>query len=117
MHLTERALGGVRIEILPWAKRPFDIKGSGRLVLEEEIKDGDSVGDLFAVLAAKYAWFGEMVFDASGLRLSGHISVIHNGRLLDLKGGLSSELKDGDTLMLVHALAGGAVRKANVGRE
>lgn len=101
-------MGWVRLEILPWAKRPFENRSTGRLVLNEEIKQGDSVGDLFTMLASKYPWFGETVFDGSGPRLRGHISVIHNDILLELARGLATELKDGDTLTLVHALAGGA---------
>lgn len=98
----------VQLEILPWATRAFGSSSNRRLLLEEEINEGDRVEDLFLRLASRYRAFGEIAFDPAARRLTGQVSVIYNGRLLELAGGLETELKDRDTLTLVPAFAGGA---------
>ena len=99
--------GRVRLEILPWVTRAFGSSGR-RLVLEDEIDEGDTVGDLLARLASKYPTFGEMAFDPVSRLLTGQVTVIHNGLMLELAEGLSTKLRDGDNLLLVPSFAGGA---------
>lgn len=98
----------VRLEILPWATRAFGGSANKRLVLQEEIAEGDRVEDLLARLASEYPGFREAGFDPVACRLTGQITIVHNGRLLELAGGLETELRDGDTLLLVPAFAGGS---------
>jgi molybdopterin converting factor small subunit len=95
------------LEVLPWATRAFDSSSTKRLVLEEEVQEGERVGDLFVRLASKYQGFGQIAFDPVARRLSGQVSVIYNGRLLELVEGLDTKLKDGDTLLLLPAFVGG----------
>lgn len=101
-------MGRVKLEILPWATRAFGSSSSGRLVLREEVEEGNTVEDLFVRLASRYQAFGDVAFDPAARRLTGQVTVIYNGRLLELAEGLETKLRDGDTLLLVPALAGGA---------
>lgn len=98
----------VRLEILPWLTRAFGSSGGGRLILQEEIADAEGVGDLLSRLASRYPAFGEMAFDPFTRRLTGQVTVIHNGLMLELAEGLATELRDGDNLVLVPSFAGGA---------
>ena len=97
----------VRVEVLPWATKAFDSNTSRRLVIEEEIEEGTRVLDLFASLACRYRAFSQMAFDPASGKLTGQITVIYNGRVLELAGGLDTVLSDGDELMLLPAFAGG----------
>lgn len=98
----------VRLEILPWLTTAFGGSGGKRLVLEEGITEGGSVGDLLAGLASRYPKFGEMAFDPVSRLLTGQVTVILNGLMVELAEGLDTQLRDGDGLMLVPAFVGGA---------
>lgn len=102
----------VQLEIMPWLSRYFapDQSGSGRsgrVVLQREIGDGATVSDLLADITSQSTEFGQVLFDAQTGRLTGYVTLILNGRLLELAGGLEAELKPGDTLRLLPTLAGG----------
>ncbi len=97
----------IRLEVLPWATKAFGSKTGRRLVIEEEIEEGSRVKDLFATLAQRHQAFSQLVFDPASGKLTGEITVICNGRLLELAGGLDTVLNDGDELMLLPAFAGG----------
>lgn len=99
--------GRVRLEVLPWATKAFDSNARRRLVVQEDIGDSESVADLFARLAGRYQAFGRYVFDPQSRKLTGEITVIYNGAVLELAGGLDAVLKDGDNLLLLPAFAGG----------
>lgn len=105
-------MGRVRLEVLAWATRAFDTNSARPLVLEEEIEEGERVEDFFVRLASRYPGFGPIVFDPIARRLTGQVTIIYNGRLLELVEGLDTELRDGDTLLLVPAFAGGARKRA-----
>lgn len=102
----------VYVEIMPWLSRYFapdqsEPGHSGRVVLEREISDEATVSDLLAEITSRSQEFGEVLFDAQTGRLTGYITLILNGRLLELAGGLEAELESGDTLRLMPTLAGG----------
>ncbi|MFH1485575.1 MAG: MoaD/ThiS family protein [Chloroflexota bacterium] len=98
----------VKIEAFPWLSGTFGAPRSDRLILEEEIEEGATTGDLLRNLAATYRKFGELAFDEETQNLSGHITIVLNGRLLELAGGLEARLKDGDSVLLLPAFDGGA---------
>lgn len=97
----------VRLEIMPWLSRYFAADRSRRAVLEAEVGDGATVLELLRGIASQNQGFGEVLFDAQTGRVAGHISLILNGRILGLAGGLEAELRPGDTLRLTPAFAGG----------
>jgi len=97
----------VKLEVIPWLTDYFGARGASRLVLEEEAAEGEKVRDLLVRLADRYQEFGRLAFDAEKGQLSGHITVICNNRLLELLDGLDTVLKEGDTILLLPAYAGG----------
>jgi molybdopterin converting factor small subunit len=66
------------------------------------------VREFFLQLCDRYPKFGEFVYDTSTNDLTGVVSVVINNRLLELAGGLDTEIRDGDSLVLLPAFAGGA---------
>ena len=99
-------MGRVRLEVMPWLSHALGAQDS-RLVLEEEIEEGETVGELLTRIATRYQRFGELVLDAETGRLTGHVSLTFNGRLLELLDGLQTKMRDGDSIVLVPVFAGG----------
>ena len=91
---------------MPWLSQALGAQDS-RLVLAEEIEEGETVGELLARIAATHERFGELALDPETGGLSGHVSLTFNGRLLELLDGLQTKMSDGDTIVLVPAFAGG----------
>jgi molybdopterin converting factor small subunit len=102
----------VYLEIRPWLSRcfvpePSGSGRSGRVVLERETGVGATVGDLLEEIASENQELRGVLFDPQTGRLTGYVTLILNGRLLELAGGLEVELSPGDTLRLMPTLAGG----------
>jgi molybdopterin converting factor small subunit len=47
------------------------------------------------------------MFDLNGERLSGYVSVVLNGRFLDLISGMETAIRNGDSLLLLPVIEGG----------
>ncbi|MBI2906903.1 MAG: MoaD/ThiS family protein [Chloroflexi bacterium] len=107
----------VKVEVFPWLSGTFGSRRSDRLVFEEDVASGATMGLLLRKLAADHKEFDEITFDRETRDLSGHISVILNGRLLELAGGLEAELKEGDSVLLLPAFDGGAAGFPVCGRQ
>ena len=97
----------VQVEVMAWLSRYFTAKSPGRLTMEKEIGDGATIRDLLEEFAAQNAELGELLFNAKTGRLTGHVTVILNGRLLELAGGLDAKLRSGDSIRLLPTIAGG----------
>jgi molybdopterin converting factor small subunit len=100
-------MGGVRLEILAWLSRYFGVESSGRVVLEREVTQGTTVGDLLAELISQNRELRDVCFDPQSGRPTGHVTFVLNGRFLELAGGLEAELSPGDTIRLMPTLGGG----------
>jgi molybdopterin converting factor small subunit len=92
---------------MPGLIRYFDETSVGRLVLEREVSDGATVRDLLEEIASQNREFKEALFNTRTGNMAGHISLILNGRFLELSGGLAAKLKPGDTIRLMLAFSGG----------
>jgi molybdopterin synthase sulfur carrier subunit len=99
--------GKIRLELLPWVSETCGYKKPGRLILEEEVEEGATTGALLRKLAAEHPALTEAIFDPSGERLSGRISIVLNGRLLNLLNGLDTSVRDGDIVTLLPFIDGG----------
>lgn len=108
-------MASVRLQVMAWLSSPGGPQGSRPLVLEEEIGEAESMQTLLNRLARLYPVFREHIFDVEAQELTGRVTVIYNGRLLELAEGLSTRLKDGDRLIFLPAFAGGG--QAEEGRE
>ena len=100
-------LNSVRVEVMPWLSRYFEAEGHGRIALEREIADGTTVRDLLEEISSYNQEFMDVLFDSSTGGLGRFMTIVLNGRLLELAGGLETKLKPGDTILLMAALAGG----------
>ena len=102
----------ILVEVMPWLSRYFVPEPSGpghpgRVVLEWAMGDGDTVSDLLEEITSANQELREVLFDTQTGRLTGHVTLILNGRLLELAGGLEARMRTGDTLRLMPTLAGG----------
>ncbi len=97
----------VKLEVLAELTDIFGKKRPGPLVLYEETGAGTTVRQLFESLAAKYAPFGETVFDPATQELVGDTVIMFNGRFFEPVSGLETPLKEGDTVMLSPPLSDG----------
>jgi molybdopterin converting factor small subunit len=65
-----------------------------------------SVAALMTRLVERDDRYGHL-FDRASQALPEHVEVVLNDRVLDLQGGLTADLKDGDVLSFLPAHAGG----------
>jgi molybdopterin converting factor small subunit len=68
--------------------------------------ESETVVDTLAALVRSDARYAHL-FDAATQTLPEHVEIVLNDRVLDLQGGLSAVLHDGDTLTFLPAHAGG----------
>ena len=97
----------VRLEIVPWLTSNFGGQGLGRLMLEREVPEGQVLGRLLRDLAAEHQEFAKVTFDAALERPTRYVSLILNDRIVEWAEEWTTEVKDGDTLTLLPAYAGG----------
>ncbi|MDO8689852.1 MAG: MoaD/ThiS family protein, partial [Dehalococcoidia bacterium] len=97
-----------------WVSMSLGGQSNRRLVLEEDIENGDTAGSLLARLAARHQEFGEKAFDIASGRLTGQVTVIYNGLQLELRDGLKTRLADGDVLLLLPAFSGGSALEVSL---
>jgi len=86
---------------IPTPLRPVT-GGLGSLEVE-----GATVGDVLRQLDARYKGFAERVFDEKGVKQ--FINVYVNEDNIRDKKNLDTELKSGDTISILPAIAGGSV--------
>lgn len=100
-------MGKVHLEIWPWLSRHEEPTGFHRIILEEEVREGETVRDFLSRMAEGRRVFREVIFNPQSQELSRQVTVIYNERLLELAGGLDTSLQDGDRLSFLPAFAGG----------
>jgi molybdopterin converting factor small subunit len=67
---------------------------------------GDTLGDLFADLDARHGGLRDRLVDDTGLRR--FVNVYLNDEDVRFLGGLDAPVRDGDTVTVLPAVAGGA---------
>ena len=97
----------VRVEVLPGLSYVFAGKESEPATFDEEAEEGSTVGDVIRKLASQYQAFGDVIFDGRPDMLSGQVTVVFNGRLLEALNGLDTRIRDGDVIRLFPVVAGG----------
>jgi sulfur-carrier protein len=71
-----------------------------------EVK-GDHVREALDELLSRYPSIGERLFDGHG-QVKPHLNIFLNNEDIRFLGGLDAPLRDGDTVVLLPALAGGS---------
>jgi molybdopterin converting factor small subunit len=94
----------VRLEF--WMADRLGFDHPGPLIVEEPLKDGESLRHLLTRLSARFSHFSENLFDPGTQSLSSEVSVVINSHV-DLPQGMDTKLKDGDRVLFLPILAGG----------
>ncbi len=68
---------------------------------------GEHVRDALNDLLSRYPSIGERLFDGQG-QVKPHLNIFLNNEDIRFLGGLDTPLRDGDTVVLLPALAGGS---------
>lgn len=95
------------MEIGSWLSERLNPEHPRRLVLEEEVEEGQALKTLLDRLAAKYEAFGQVVFNRESQKLYDHVRVIVNGHLMTLPTAVEMRLQDGDQIAFYPVYAGG----------
>ena len=69
--------------------------------------NGTHVGEVLNDLTQRYPGVSERLFDGDG-QLKSHLNVFLNNEDIRFLNGLETPVRDGDTVVLLPALAGGA---------
>jgi molybdopterin converting factor small subunit len=97
----------VTIEVLAWLRPKLGYPEGSKALIIREVAADETVGSLFAQLAAELPGFGEHVYAVDEDRILEHVAVLLNGRAVEIVGGTRAYLADGDRLILLPGFAGG----------
>ncbi|MFC1864641.1 MoaD/ThiS family protein [Chloroflexota bacterium] len=100
-------MGKVRLKITPSLASIVNAKGSDWFILEKEIGEGTTIGDLFSDLAFHYADFRKVVFNPDSGQVSDEVLVVLNDSLLQVPDVTGVKLNDGDNVILLPVYSGG----------
>jgi MoaD family protein len=74
-----------------------------------EVKvDGDTVGDVLRALADEHPETGDQLFSPAG-DLNRYVNVYVNDEDVRVQDGLDTDVSDGDMVVILPAMAGGAI--------
>lgn len=109
---TVNATGGkgaetVKLEYYSWLSKELIGGSENGAVVEVPLSGDRTVRSLLAGLAADSEPFGRLVYDTDGQRLREYATLIVNGRVVELAGGLDAPLRPGDHLVLLPGFSGG----------
>jgi len=100
-------MGRVRLKIPPWVAGMLNTFSSDWLILEKEIGEEATVGNLLAELALDSPEFRKAVFDPDTDKSSGQVMVFLNNSVLRYSDIAETKLNDGDSVMLLPVYLGG----------
>lgn len=102
----------ITVELPSWLRTRADVGtwkrvNEWRYEYDLDLPSGSSVEDLLGVLAHASQRFRMQVYDSSSGTVSGDVLIVLNERMIDLAGGIETELVNGDRVAIVQSLAGG----------
>lgn len=97
----------VQLKVPPSLASIFDRQRADWFILEKEIGEEATIGDLLADLAFSYADFRKAVFDPDTEKVSDEIMVIINDSLLQFRDVTEAKLNGGDTVTIIPVYSGG----------
>ncbi|HET8577989.1 MAG TPA: MoaD/ThiS family protein [Methylomirabilota bacterium] len=95
------------VEITTWVTKLVGGDGSGSRLVEEPLRDGDTVGALLRRVSQRFPELHSALWDSSGQRLGEHIEVLVNDAVLGVTHELDSPLKGGERVTLLGQFMGG----------
>ena len=100
-------MGKVRLKITPSLTCILDAQNSDWLILDREIGEKTTIGDMLRDFSSAHTDFHKMVFNPATGKISDEIYVVLNDNLLQFPDVTETEVKDGDIVTLVPVYAGG----------
>jgi len=98
-------IGKVRLQF--WMAGSPGGAQSGTVMMEEEIREGESLRSLLNRLAGRLPQLAGPIFDPETQSLSSEVAVLINDHLDHFSHGLETKLKNGDRILIFPYLAGG----------
>jgi len=98
-------IGKVRLQF--WMAGSPGGAQSGTVMMEEEIREGESLRSLLNRLAGRLPQLAGPIFDPETQSLSSEVAVLINDHLDHFSQGLETKLKSGDRIFIFPYLAGG----------
>lgn len=112
-HRTD-ANGTITLEYYSWLRKELGMAhdepksgGEGSTITSIPLQNGATVRSLLQAKAAESDSFQRLVYDLEGQRLREYVTLIVNGRVIELVGGLDRKLEPGDALLLIPGFSGG----------
>jgi molybdopterin converting factor small subunit len=97
----------VRLEYYSWLAKELAGADESGTTVELPLPAAGTVRALLEGLAAESEPFRRLVYDVEGKRLREYATLIVNGRVIELAGGLDARLRPGDELLLLPGFSGG----------
>ncbi len=97
----------VNVEMIAWATVFVGGDGSDRKHLEVDVFPGDTVRAVLSRLSARHPDLDKALWHEGTDALSEHLEVAVNDALLGIRHTLESEVKAGDTILLMGQYMGG----------
>jgi len=97
----------VWLKIPPSLASIFDKRVFDWFIIEKEIGERATIGDLLTELALSYADFRKAVFDPDTKKVSDQVMVILNDSLLQFADVTEAKLNGGDTVIIIPVYSGG----------
>jgi molybdopterin converting factor small subunit len=100
-------MGKVILKIPPFFAWVMNPKASDWFVLDRQIGEKTTVGDLLTGLASSNPDFRNAVFNPAEGTLHDGINIVLNQKLLNSPLEINKKLSDGDVIVILPSLAGG----------
>ena len=100
-------MGKVRLKITPSLASIVNVISSDWVIIEKEIGEGATIGDLLTGLALDYSDFREVVFNPDTRQVGEEVMIVLNDTLQQLSQVAEVKLNDGDTIILLPVYSGG----------
>ncbi len=100
-------MGKVRLKFPASFASILNAQGSDLVILEKEIGEETTIGDLLAALAFSYTDFRKVVFNPDTGKVSDQVNVVLNNSLLQFPEVTEAKLSDGDSIIILPVYAGG----------
>lgn len=97
----------VQLKIPAWVASMWGSEVSGWIILEKEIGEGATIGDLLTDLVKSHAYLQKVVFNQDTRKVSDQIMVFLNETLLQDPEVSKYGLREGDIITLLPVYAGG----------
>jgi molybdopterin converting factor small subunit len=100
-------MGKIRLKIPPFLAVMMKSPDSDWLIIEYEIGEESTIGDVLTKLASSYPNFREVIFNPDLGHVCSQVNVVINDSLLLYQESTRTRLKDGDVIMLLPIHSGG----------